>query len=331
MSSPSTLVLTRSDVMKLLDYDTCISAVEEAFKSQAAGRTLPSGILGTHAPAGGFHVKTAGLPGERLYYAAKINSNFPGNPQFYGLPTIQGVIGLYDATNGRLLALIDSIEITSIRTAAATAVAAKYLATEDSRSVMIVGCGNQGRSHLRALSRVRSLSQVIAYDSNTSVAQRFADDMSAELGVEIEPCVSYRNESSRCDIIVTCTTSREPLLFPGDVSAGSFIAAVGADNESKQEIAPEVLASSTVVVDVLEQCATIGDLHHAVEAGLMKREDVHADLADIVSGRRPARSSAESVIVFDSTGTALEDVAAASVVYERALLNGVGLEVMLAG
>jgi ornithine cyclodeaminase/alanine dehydrogenase-like protein (mu-crystallin family) len=121
------------------------------------------------------------------------------------------------------------------------------------------------------------------------------------------------------------------LLFPGDVSAGSFIAAVGADNESKQEIAPEVLASSTVVVDVLEQCATIGDLHHAVEAGLMKREDVHADLADIVSGRRPARSSAEAVIVFDSTGTALEDVAAASVVYERALLNGVGLEVMLAG
>ena len=96
MNGSSTLLLTRADVVKLLDYDTCINAVEKAFKSHAAGHTLPSGILGTHAPDGGFHVKTAGLVSEKLYYAAKINANFPGNPQQYGLPTIQGVIGFFD-------------------------------------------------------------------------------------------------------------------------------------------------------------------------------------------------------------------------------------------
>jgi ornithine cyclodeaminase/alanine dehydrogenase-like protein (mu-crystallin family) len=265
-----------------------------------------------------------------LYYAAKINANFPGNPQRYGLPTIQGVIGLFDATNGRLLALIDSIEITSIRTAAATAVAARYLARLDSQLVMIIGCGNQGRSHLRALSRVRAVDHVIVYDLDPSAAQRFAHEMNGELGVKIRACSSYRDESPRCDIIVTCTTSREPLLFPGDVSPGAFIAAVGADNEAKQEIASELLASSIVVADVLDQCVAIGDLHHAIEAGVMKQEDVHAELADVVSGRLPGRTASEEIIVFDSTGTALEDVAAASVVYERALINGIGMEVMLA-
>jgi alanine dehydrogenase len=106
-------------------------------------------------------------------------------------------------------------------------------------------------------------------------------------------------------------------------------AAVGADSEDKQELEPALLASGKVVVDVMEQCATIGELHHALDDGLMRREDVHAELGDIVSGRRPARESASEVIIFDSTGTALEDVAAASLVYERALEAGAGSEISL--
>ena len=124
MNGSATLLLTRSDVVKLLDYDTCINAVEKAFKSHAAGHTLPSGILGTHAPDGGFHVKTAGLLSEKLFYAAKINANFPQNANRFGLPLIQGVILLADAQNGYPLAIMDSIEITIQRTGAATAVAA---------------------------------------------------------------------------------------------------------------------------------------------------------------------------------------------------------------
>jgi ornithine cyclodeaminase/alanine dehydrogenase-like protein (mu-crystallin family) len=280
------MILTRSDVRHLLDYDSCIAAVEAAFRSD---RVIPSGILGSHSDNGSFHVKTAGLD---RYYATKINANFPDS-----IPRIQGVLALFDSTNGKLLAVMDSIEITTIRTAAASAVAAKHLAKKNSRSLTIVGYGNQGRSHVEALSRVFRFDDIYTCDLN-------------------EP---FRNS----DIVVTCTPSTKPILHRKDVAPGTFIAAVGADNEHKQEISPDLLASSTVVADVLEQCATIGDLHHAIDAGIMTRNDVHAELGEIVKGLKPGRSSEDQIIVFDSTGTAIEDVAAASIVYERALEKGI--------
>ena len=314
-----TLILTRSDVRALLDYDSCITAIENAFRAQAEGSTIPAAVLATHVHGGGFHVKTAGLKGDRLYYAMKINANFPANPALRGLPTVQGVISLHDAVDGRLLALMDSMEVTTIRTAAASAVAAKYLARPDSRTATIIGCGVQGRSHLLALSRVVKLERVFACDSNPSILESFVREMSNQLQSDIigvPDCRAYLSES---DIIATCTPAREPILTRRDVSVGTFIAAVGADSESKSEIAPDLMSACTVVVDVLDQCATFGDLHHAIDADVMSRESVHADLAQIVSGTRQGRSRAGEITLFDSTGTALEDVAAASLLYERAL------------
>jgi alanine dehydrogenase len=324
-----TLILTTSDVQALLDIDACIDAVSDAFVAQAEGRALKSGVLGTHVDGGGFHVKTSGLSRGRTYFAAKINANFPRNRSLNGLPTIQGVIALHDASNGVLLALIDSVEITTLRTAAATAVAAKKLARSDAGTVTVIGCGMQGRSQLLALSRIRSLLRVEAYDVDTRIARDYAEEMSQVIGCAVEAVDDYRIAARESDIIVTCTAAHAPFLNRSDVREGAFIAAVGADSEDKQELEPGLLASSKVVVDVMEQCATIGELHHALDAGLMRREDVHAELGDIVSGRRPARESAAEVIIFDSTGTALEDVAAASLVYERALEAGSGSEVSL--
>lgn len=324
-----TLMLTKSEVQSLLDIDACIDAVEEAFLAQARGYALKSGVLGTHVDGGGFHVKTSGLSCGRRYFAAKINANFPGNRLLNGLPTIQGVIALHDASNGSLLALMDSVEITTLRTAAATAVAAKQLARNDAGTVTVIGCGVQGRSQLVALSRIRSLVSVKAYDVDNRIAREYADGMSQIIGCAVEAVDDYRIAARESDIIVTCTPAHDPVLSRSDVREGTFIAAVGADGEDKQELEPALLASSKVVVDVMEQCATIGDLHHALDAGLMRREDVHAELGDIVSGRRPARESAGEVIIFDSTGTALEDVAAASLVYERAIELGAGSQISL--
>ena len=328
-SAPPTLLLTRRDVRALLDMDACIAAVADAFRAHAAGATLPSGVLGTHVPNGGFHVKTAGVLRDRAYFAAKINANFPRNPAERGLPTIQGVISLHDATTGALLALLDSMEITTLRTAAATAVAATHLARLDAGEVTIIGCGTQGRSQLLALSRVRPIRHVTAYDTNAAVAADYASTMSQVIGCPVDAAADYRAAVRRSDIVVTCTPSRSPLLEASDAAPGVFIAGVGADSEAKHELAPSLFASSTVVVNVLEQCATIGDLHHAIVAGVLRREDVHADLAEIVGGRRPGRTSPGEVVIFDSTGTALEDVAAASLVYERALAQGVGHTVHL--
>ncbi len=324
-----TLLLTRSDVAALLDYDSCIAAVEDAFRASAAGGVLAASAVGTHVAGGGFHVKTAGLTKGRGCYVTKTNGNFPGNRAANGLPTIQGVISLHDATDGRVLAIMDSMEVTTIRTAAASAVAAKFLARDNARTVLMIGCGNQGRSQLRALLRVREIEQVIAFDMNRSLAESYAVDMSAETGMLVEVCDDYRSKTRDADIIITSTTSTVALLHNSDVSPGTFIAAVGADSDTKQEIAPELLASATLVVDVLEQCATFGDLHHAITAGVMTRDDVYADLAEIVSGAKAGRRSPEEIIVFDSTGTALEDVAAAALVYERAVAAGHGLEIDL--
>lgn len=328
-----TLVLTGGDVRALLDMDACIAAVEAAFRAQATGATLPSGVLGTHVPGGGFHVKTAGLggAGARSYFAAKINANFPGNPVRFGLPTIQGVISLHDATDGVLLALLDSMELTTLRTAAATAVAARCLARTDARVVTVLGCGIQGRGQLRALSRVRSVERVFAWDLEPAAAERYADEMARTIGCEVRAVIQYRAAVKASDVVVTCTPSHQPLLSAPDVPAGCFVAAVGADSEDKQELAPDLLARGVVVVDVLEQCARIGDLHHALASGAMQRDDVHAELADVVSGRRPGRQSASEITVFDSTGTALEDVAAAALVYERAVDAGRGIELRLDG
>jgi alanine dehydrogenase len=131
------------------------------------------------------------------------------------------------------------------------------------------------------------------------------------------------------DVCVTCTPSRRPLVAGDDVTPGTFIAAVGADDRGKQELTPELVASSTLVVDVLEQCAEIGELQHVLAAGLMTREGVHAELGDVVTGRRPGRTRDEEITIFDSSGTALQDVAAAVLVYERAVASGRGTDVKL--
>ena len=321
----STLVLTRTDIAHLLRLSDCIEAVEQVFRAEAVGEVQPPGVLGFQVTDGGFHLKAAGYG---QYFATKINANFPANPGQYNLPTIQGVVALFEATRGTLLALMDSIEITAQRTAAASAVAARYLARRDAVKATIVGCGVQGRFQLEAIHLVRPLQQAFAVDADDQRREQFAREMAVALGV---PVVAAELESAlgASDIVVTCTTSREALIAPTMVAPGTFIAAVGADNPEKQEIAPALMASSVVVVDNLQQCLAIGDLHHAVATGAMHPAQVHGSLGEVIAGLQPGRRSDAEIIVFDSTGTALQDVAAAILVYERALRDRVGRPISL--
>lgn len=322
VTGAGTLVLTAADVRAMLDIATCIDAVEMAFRMLASGDVIAPGILATHVPGGGFHVKTAGIRGRRFYYASKINANFPGNRAARGLPTIQGVLALFDAECGEVLALMDSIEITGLRTAAASAVAARHLAPADAHRLTIIGCGTQGHHHARAMLRVRPVSHIRLADHDRLAAERLASALMRETPVRVEVVDDHRAASRDSDIVVTCTTAREPILGVDDLPVGGFVAAVGADSEDKQEITADAVARCAVVVDILDQCATIGELHHALAAGAMSREDVRADLAAVVSGRATDCFASNETVLFDSTGTALEDVAAAAIVHERALLSG---------
>lgn len=320
-----TVLLSRGDIERLLTPDECIAAVEGAFREHALGKVPPPRTLGLHAQDGGFHVKAALLTIDQPYFAAKTNANFPHNGARHGLPTIQGIVVLCEAEKGVPLAVMDSMSITALRTAAAMAVATKYLAREKCEAALICGCGAQAPAQLRALLRVRRPSRVYVHDQDPSKAEAFAARLTVETALQIEPVADPTNAIAACSIVITCTTAQRYFVTREMVRPGTFVAGIGADNETKQELDPLLLARSKLVTDITEQCSVIGDLHHALAAGVMSRADVHAELGEIVTGHKAGRTSDDEIIVFDSTGTALQDVAAAVAVYRQALAEGVGL------
>ena len=326
MQTEPTLLLSRSDVEELCPLRECINAVEKVFRWHGEGKLAGSGILGMKTRDGGLHVKTAVLSGDGNYIVAKLNTNFPENRTRFGFPTIQGVIVLSSAENGRPLALLDSIEITIKRTAAATAVAGKYLARKNSSIATICGCGEQGRAQLRALLVVLPLAKVYAFDVDPNASARFSADLAEELKIDIEAIRSLPSAIRNSDVVVTCTTAREFFVHKTDVAPGTFIAAVGADDSHKQEIDPALMASAKVVADNLDQVCSIGDTHHAIAKRLMQKEDLYAELSEIVVGKKSGRIHEAEIIVFDSTGVAIEDAAAAALVYEKARASGIGTQ-----
>ena len=330
MTPPETLFVSPREVRDLLTMDDCIAAVESAFRLYGEGRAARPGVLSLHTSDGSFHIKAGLLDLDRTYFAAKVNGNFPENPARFGLPTIQGVIVLCDAELGCPLAIMDSRDITSLRTGAATAVAAKHLARPGSRTVTICGCGSQGRVQIKALSRVFRLESVFAYDKDHEQMLRFAREVTEEHGLPTHPVTNFHSAVSQSDICVTCTPSRQAYLGADDISPGTFISAVGADNPDKQELHPGLMAKSKIVTDILEQCAVMGDLHHALDAGVVTKANVHAELGEVVAGKKVGRESDDEIIVFDSTGMALQDIAAAALVYEKAQERGLGMRLSLA-
>ena len=320
MVKRQTLLLSARDVSTLLTVPECIAAVDHGFRALGEGKLPPPEIMSLHSELGALHVKAAVWMNGSHYFVAKANANFPSNPKTHGLPTIQGVIILFNAATGELLAIIDSIEITALRTGAATAVAARNLARPDSHVVTICGCGRQGVVQLQSLLHVLPIKLVYAYDLDSAAAQRFAKNGGLDVRATADLSEAVRNS----DVVVTCTPARKFFIRAPDVRRGTFIAAVGADNENKQEIDPRLFIKNKVVVDSLGQCLKIGDLHHAVAEGFASAQSVHAELGDVVAGKATGRTSKEEITLFDSTGIAVEDAAAAALVYEKAASLGLG-------
>jgi len=329
MNREGTLILTKQEISQLMKFEDYVAPVEEAFRLYAEGKALSPGVLDVPGLDGMFHIKAAGLPLHgRIYVAVKVNGNFPQNKSRFGLPTIQGAIVLCDAVNGYPLAILDSIEITMQRTAAATAVAAKYLARNDSKIATIIGCGRQGKVQLSAIKTVLPLERVFVFDTELAAAETFAKETS-QTGLEVlapGPMTgnAFQEALHQSDVVVTCTTSRRYFLTTAHLQPGTFIAAVGADSHDKQEIEPRLLSTNIVVTDATAQCARIGDLHHAVALEMMRPEEVSAELGEVIVGRKPGRKLPQDIVIFDSTGIAIQDVAAAAAIYELASKRGGG-------
>lgn len=313
----ATLLLTREVIASRVPPHAYVDAIRAAFRRLAAAELEIPAVGHVPGCGGAFHIKAAAsLTGVRRA-AVKINGNFPDNPARHGLPTIQGFIALLDAQCGHLLALMDSAEITAQRTAAASVVAAQLLARPAARRLALIGCGVQARYHLIHFTSAFAFDSIACCDLRAESADALAA-FGAQRSLRVEIAKSAQAAAAGADIVVTCTPSRVPILHVGDVAPGCFIAAVGADNPHKQELDPELLQAARVVPDVLAQAIQMGDLHHAIEAGVMRAQDIHGELADIVAGRVAARNADDAIFVFDSTGTAITDLAAAEVVYEFA-------------
>ncbi len=317
MRSPRTLIITRRDIVEAMTTSDFLSAVDKAFRAVAL-RTAHS-PLPMHIPTsrGGFHAKGASISLEREYVAVKVNGNFPGNPAELGLPTIQGAIILSDGSNGALLAILDSMEVTLRRTAAASALAAQQLARPESRTLLICGAGEQGGAHATALRDVLPIEHCLIWDRDQGVAESLAARLSGDPTFTPTAVGDLEAAAISADVIACCTSATEPFLDVRLVKPGTFIAAVGADNPDKSEITPSLMAASTVVTDIVQQCVEMGDLHHAIAAGCMTAEGVHAELGEVLVGAKSGRRSGEEIIIFDSTGTGLQDVAVAAAIYER--------------
>lgn len=320
-----TLIFNRSDIQSLMSLTEHIEIVEKAFRLYAEGNILKPDLLHFDSDEGEFHVKAGGVKFPKTYFGLKSNGGFFQNKSKYGLPNIQGLILLHDGDNGFPLAIFESGDITIKRTGAATAVATKYLALKNAEVATICGCGIQGRIQLESILQVRNIKKVFAYDSNEDIMQKFVNEMRLKHKIDILNTHDLKQAIKESQICISCTPSKKAFIKEDYLHDGLFIAAVGADSPEKQELDPRITASQKVVADILDQCVNVGEIHHAIEKGMMTKEQVYAELGDIIIGKKHARISDEEIIIYDATGTALQDVAASAYIYEKAVKQNIGL------
>jgi ornithine cyclodeaminase/alanine dehydrogenase-like protein (mu-crystallin family) len=330
-SSPSEIVLLSGhDLRRLLSPKVVIEALREAYAALADNRADQGRSVGFKIDCGSIHVKSGLLPGSHLAFAAKVNVNLPDNWKLRQLPTIQGMVVVSDAKDGRPLAILDSITLTGIRTAATAALAAGYGARKHSKRAALIGCGAQAGYQLEAVKAVFPLETVRVFDADAARADAFARANSTAT-CSATPAASVRDAVRDADICITCTTSKSPVLTDDLDLSGCFVAAIGADNPEKQEIAPTLMRRARVLVDDIEACASGGDLHHALRAGAMSKDQVHADLAELAAGRKRGRMAEDELVIFDSSGSGVQDVAAAWAAYREARRTGIGGRFDLSG
>jgi ornithine cyclodeaminase/alanine dehydrogenase-like protein (mu-crystallin family) len=324
------VLLSGHDLRRLLDPKLVIEALREAYAALADNRGDQGRSVGFMIDGGSIHVKSGLLPGSHLAFASKVNVNLPDNWKLRQLPTIQGLVVVSDAKDGRPLAILESITLTGTRTAATAALAAGYGARKHSKRVAIIGCGAQAGYQLEAIKAVFPVETVRVFDADAGRAKAFARANSTAT-CPVAPAPSVRDAVRDVDICITCTTSKSAILTDDLDLRGCFVAAIGADNPEKQEIAPALMRRARVLVDDIEACASGGDLNHALRAGAMSKDQVHAELAELAAGRKRGRMTEDELVIFDSSGSGVQDVAAAWVAYRESRRTGIGGRFDLSG
>jgi len=326
--SREVLILREPEIRALLDPQACIAAMEQAFAAYSTGQTELPGVIHLDIPEsdvsekrGEIHVKAGYLHGGP-YYAVKIVSGFASNSQ-RGLPPNDGMVVVFDANTGAPAAfLLDNGFITGFRTGAAGAVAAKHLAREKIAAIAVIGTGAQARYQVEMLALERGFSEVRIWGRDSKKAGACAGHLAKSPGIRacnFAVTESVQEAVEEADLVITVTASRKPLVRARWLKPGVTVIAVGSDAPDKQELDVDVLGrADKIVADSIAQCLRLGEIRHAVEQRAMTKEKIYAELGEITAGLKPGRTSEDEIIVCDLTGVGVQDVAAGSLVLERA-------------
>ena len=324
------IILSQREVKLCLPMSKAIQAVREAYIAFAKGQVKmpPVMHLDVSQYNGEIDIKSGYIEDFGLI-GTKIASGFYDNHKL-GLPPGIAIIILMDLKTSMPLAIMDGTYVTAYRTGAAGAVAANVLAKKDSEIIGVVGAGTQARMQILALREIFSLKEVKVWDINTAARDLYSKEMSEQLNITVEPVDSVKDAVVESDIVVTVTPSKKALVMKDWIKKGTHINAIGADGPGKQELDPMIIkVADKVVVDSLKQCRIIGEIQHALKNGLIKEANIHAEIGQILIGEKKGRESDNEITLFDSTGLAAQDIAAANIVYKQAKERGMGKIVSL--
>ena len=318
------LWLNRKEVESLLDMQGTLNVVEEAFRQHGLKKVqMPSKLyLYFKNHNGDLRTMPAYLE-EQDITGVKIVNVHPDNPK-KGLPTVMALVILNSTETGAPLAIMDGTYLTDMRTGAAGGVAVKHLARKNSKTVGLVGTGNQARTQLLAISEIMDIHEIKATSSSEKQTLAFKDDMELEIECEITAKNTIK-EVCDCDILVTTTPSREPIVMDEWISEGTHINAIGADAPGKEELDPRILKRAKIVVDDIGQASHSGEINVPFSKGLLSEKDIFCELGEVITGKKKARTSDKDITVFDSTGLAIQDVVTANMVYQKALKANMGI------
>jgi len=320
-------ILNEKELRQTLKLDgEVLNCIENAFKLLATNDVIMPPILSFPIPEhnGEVDVKTAYVPGINSF-AIKMSPGFFNNPTL-GLPSLNGLMVLFSATTGVVKGvLLDNGFLTDLRTAAAGAVAAKWLSREESHIAGIVGSGTQARLQLQALTLVRDIRKAVIWGRDPNKAMGCAAECAKDLGIDVTAVDTVDYLMSVSDIVVSTTPSTSPLIFAHQLRAGQHITAMGADADHKTELAADLIpCADHYVCDRLSQCLKQGELRAAVAAGMIEADATFPELGDIIAGLETGRLASHDITVCDLTGTGVQDTAIATLAYQRATVADTG-------
>jgi ornithine cyclodeaminase len=323
------LVLTEPDLRRIVRLDaSAVACVEEAFHALATKPVAMPPILRLDIVEhrGEVDVKTAYVPGLDGF-AIKVSPGFFDNPKL-GLPSLNGLMILFSAETGLIEALLlDNGYLTDVRTAAAGAVAAQHLARENARSAAILGAGVQARLQLEALTLVRPIERARIWARDDAKARAAAAELATSLGIVVEAARDVEAACAEADIIVTTTPAESPILRAEWLRPGQHVTAMGSDSEHKNEVHPNALAKVSYFADSLLQTRRLGELRHAIRAGIVDAASSFPELGQVIAGLAPGRSGEDAITLCDLTGTGVQDTAIANLVHSRARESGAGMPI----